>query len=80
MNNLRRKRILDLIHHLDALKNILYDIRYEEESYMDNIPENLQTSTRYDDAEEAFDHLDNAYDKLEDCINELQEINMRGVR
>lgn len=37
----------------------------DEESYKDNIPENLQNGYRYEAAEEACDNLESAQDSLE---------------
>lgn len=51
---------------LDAIKSELDMILYDEESYMDNIPENLQNSYRYQVAEEACINIENAIDALDD--------------
>lgn len=73
MNNQRRKEIDKLISSIDALKNMAEGLLSEEEDYRDNIPENLQGSQRYDDADEACDHLDDAIACIEDAINALEE-------
>ena len=52
-----------------AIKKIvgqLEQIRDSEESYRDNIPENLAGSSVYDAADEAVSLLDEAIEKLED--------------
>ena len=60
---------------LDEMKEFLDDIKSDlellygdEESYMDNIPENLQESIRYEKAEAACDNLENAVDYLDYAI------------
>ena len=53
-------------YELEALKE-------EEEDYRDNIPENLQGSERYEQAEEACDNLDSAFDGLEEVISYIEE-------
>ena len=49
-------------HALDILENVLYN---EEDAY-DNIPENLQSSWRAEESEEAIDVLTEAIDLLTD--------------
>lgn len=83
MNNGRRKELRNLAHKLKSntnqndlefiasIKNELESILYEEESYMDNIPENLQGSYRYQMAEDACDNIESAIDALNE--NELNE-------
>lgn len=84
MNKLRRKEIDAVIDKLEnvktmenteeiisVLEDIVGDIQniYDDEyDYMENIPENLQGSERYEKAEEACDNLESAIDTLE-CID-----------
>ena len=51
---------------LEVIKNELDMILYDEESYMDNIPENFQNSYRYQAAEDACNNIENAIDSLDD--------------
>ena len=51
---------------LDMVKNDLDLILYDEESYIDNIPENLQNGYRYQMAEEACDNIECAIDAIND--------------
>lgn len=83
MNNDRRKELRTLANKLKSntsqndvefivsIKNELESILYEEESYMDNIPENLQGGYRYQMAEDACDNIESAIDALNE--NELNE-------
>lgn len=80
MNNVRRKAIRDVIKRLEGILNcgdvqkyfeqsadLVDDIEYifsQEEDYMNNIPENLQTSSIYDKAEENCDTLEEAVDTI----------------
>ena len=68
---------------LDETKEILEDIKCDleclyndEESYMDNIPENLQESIRYEKAEAACDNLEAAVDSVDDaiCSDDFEEM------
>lgn len=74
MNKERRKRIKILIQNLHENLAELDDIMYDEEEYLNNIPDNLQGSERYEKAEEYCDILNESYDNLLQVITSLQEI------
>ena len=42
--------------------------------YMENIPENLQESIRYYDAEDAIDNMNEAVNSISESIDSLQKI------
>ncbi len=71
MNNVRRKRIINLSDKLSELKEELEIIAEEEQEYIDNIPENLQNSERYERADEALSNLNDASDTLDEVIESL---------
>jgi hypothetical protein len=58
--NDRRKETRRLIQRLEQ-------IRDAEELYQDNIPENLQSSKRYEDAEQSIALIEDAISALEDA-------------
>ena len=65
---LERAKLLvddDWIDDLQDLIDNLTDVLCEEEEYRDNIPENLQGSSRYEKADCACDSLDCAISGLE---------------
>ena len=73
MNKLRRKELGQVINGLNTIQdrddlysliNTLDNIKYDEESYYDNIPENLQYSQRAEDSETAIENLEEALDLL----------------
>lgn len=73
MNRERRKEISNVILEIEKVKKMCEEISFQIESimddesdYMDNIPENLQSSDRYYDAEEAVDNLESAMSDLRD--------------
>ncbi len=81
MNNKRRKNIAEIISKLNSLseevENILSDIEIvkdEEEECLENIPENLQESERYNQVEEAADNLNTAFDVCQDVVGNIEEI------
>ena len=58
---LRRSAVERIVHDLLLVKSA-------EESYRDNIPQNLQASQRFDDADHAASCLDDAIDSLLDAF------------
>lgn len=72
MNDPRRKTIQKIIDNLHDLRNTLDDVYDEEETYRDNMPENLQGSERYKKANEACDNLSDAVDGLDEVISSLE--------
>ena len=80
MNKLRRVQLgnlsakLSLIESiadkevLDECISILEDIKWDEEDYFDNMPENLQGSMRGVESEDAIDNMDQALDVLNEAI------------
>ena len=79
MNKMRRRDLYNLIkelrcvndkHDLYSCISTLENIKLDEEIYYDNIPENLQYSTRAYDSEEAINNMDDALDLLNEAHNE----------
>ena len=79
MNKLRRKELGQVINGLNTIQdrddlysliNTLDNIKYDEESYYDNIPENLQYSQRAEDSETAIENLEEALDLLNEVYDE----------
>ena len=68
MNNSRKKELDKLCEQIEDIKYKLDIIREDEQTYLDNIPENLQSSERYETAEEAVDALENAVDEFDEII------------
>ena len=81
MNNHRRKEIMKLEHHLELLSmtfsqndlrtgiDKLEYIKSEEEDAFYNMPENLQSSSRGMESEEAIDNLEEALGYLEEILD-----------
>lgn len=86
MNKQRRKELSDALTLLNEAQDkieeaeSIVDSCYDEEcEYRDNIPENLQESDKYYNADAACENLDNANDLLStirdylsDCINSIE--------
>lgn len=80
MNKARRKALLDLKERIESLQSDVYDVlnaletfKDEEQEYLDNMPDNLQGSEKYEKAEEAVSNLEEAYSTLEDITSSLGE-------
>ena len=74
MNNSRRKELQILLEKVEDNKSDLETIKSEEEEYFENIPENLQSSERYDLSERSIVSMEDALSSLEDATNSIDEI------
>ncbi len=81
MNAPRRKELQNIIEAIEEIKSqledqqeILESLKDEEMEYFENIPENLQSSERYERAETSSNALENAYDTLYDLISSLEDV------
>ena len=74
MNKQRRKQISNNVKLLEDIKNNLESILSDEECYLDNMPENLQSSLRGEESEEAIDMLAETIELLDNCIENLNNI------
>lgn len=73
MNKQRRKELAEVIRQIEVARALLDDITGAEVYYKDNIPENLQTSERYQQAENACTNMEEAGEALEDVVCKLEE-------
>lgn len=69
MNKPRRKTLNEIYGKIAELRDWLEEVKYDEEEYRDNMPENLHNSERYGIAEDACDNLDSALDSLDDALD-----------
>lgn len=74
MNKERRKQIAVIVNRISGIVSDLEMVKDEEDDYRDNMPENLQGSTRYDDSEEASNAMQDAINSLEEAVSSLEEI------
>lgn len=72
MNNARRKQLDKIISKIEVTKNDLESVLADEEEYRDNMPENLQSSERYERAESAVSELESAIDCIDDVISSIE--------
>ena len=74
MNKQRRNKLSKAIMHLDSALQIISDVRDDEQEALDNMPENLQTSDRYLEMEEAVDTMDETIVEIGNISERLGEI------
>ena len=81
MNKDRRKEIskaVELMNNasgmLEEAKDILDCALSDEQDYLDNMPENLQGSEKYEVAESAVENLEEAVDAFDEIIDGIGNI------
>ena len=72
MNNARRKILREIIDNLETQNASLQGCADEEQDYLDNIPENMQESAKYANAEENAEDLESAVESLNEAIESIQ--------
>lgn len=73
MNNKRRERLQAAVSHLEIANEIVEEVKNEEQDCLDNMPENLQSSERYEIMENAIDYLDDAISYLGDAEDLIKQ-------
>ena len=73
MNKRRRQEIQEVINEMSLLEDKLNGIMEDEQDYLYNIPENLTSSIKYEEAEETVNVLNEAIDLISEIILCLEE-------
>lgn len=73
MNNKRRESLKAAIILLERASVIVDRALDEEQDCLDNMPENLQMSERYEKMEVAIDHLEDASSDIDNAKNRIEE-------
>ena len=73
MNNERRQKIKKVIESLQKHQQNIESIMEEENDFLDNAPENLAESERYEKSQNAIDYLTDAIDNIDEAIGSLEE-------
>jgi len=74
MNEDRRNAIKKAKLLLEESYNILNNVLDSEGEAMNNVPENLQFSNKYENMEQNVDALDDAISLIDDAINSISVI------
>ena len=73
MNNGKRELLRKSLTMVGGAIELVSGVLYDERDALDNIPENLSGSERYQMMETAIDNLENAIDYLRDASEEIGE-------
>ena len=73
MNKNRRAKISEAVSILETALKIVEVVRDEEQDCFNNMPENLESSYRYEKMENAVDRLDDAVSSIEEARDALEE-------
>jgi len=68
----RRNRLRDSLKMLANVAAIVESVCDKEEDCMDNYPENLQNTERFENMEAAVDNLNDALEKLDDAKGHIE--------
>lgn len=69
MNTKRRRLISKAVEELIGIKQSLEDVRDEEQSFFDNMPESIQNGNRGQDAEACVSDLEETLDFIDQAID-----------
>ena len=72
MDTKRRNRLRDALKMLANVATIVESVCDKEEDCMDNYPENLQSTERFENMEAAVDNLNDALEKLDDAKGHIE--------
>lgn len=74
MNRSRRKKLMEAIELIGRVKEILEDVKEEEQNAFDNMPESFQFGERGEQMEEYISDIEEALDDLESSEILISEI------
>lgn len=72
MDAKRRERLRGALKLLDSAANIVDSVCDKEQDCVDNYPENLQGTERFEQMEAAVDNLNDAAEKIEEVKESIQ--------
>lgn len=72
MNKIRRKALQEIYDKLSDLREELETIKDEEDESLENMPENLQGSERYEQSETASGNIDEAMEYLSSACDSIE--------
>ena len=74
MNKQRRKRLDEAFDLIESAKEILEEVKDEEQEAFDNLPEQFQSSERGEEMEGYIEMLDEAFGYLDDANSAIEQI------
>lgn len=74
MNKARRKKLGEAFDLVNSAKEILEDVREEEQEAYENLPESLQNSGKGEDMQNYMDMMEEAANYLDDANSVIEQI------
>lgn len=74
MNDKRRGRLKDALKMLSSAASIVDEVCNGEQDCLDNYPENLQNTERFEQMETAVDSLNDALERIDDAKEHIQSV------
>lgn len=74
MNKQRRKKLEEALNLIDQAKDILEEVKDEEQDAFDNLPENFQNGERGEEMQNYIEMLDEAYGYLDDANSVIEQV------
>lgn len=74
MNKKRRDRLRQAYQHLSAADSIVGEVLEDEQNSLDNLPENLQSSSMAESMEEAIEAMEEVSDSIGEAIDRISEL------
>ena len=72
MNNTRREKLRGAVRKLSDVQAIVQSVCDQEEDCVDNYPENLQSTEKFERMEDAVENLNEALEKIDDAKDRIQ--------
>lgn len=73
MNNERRKKLTNALSFLASASDLLSRAVDEEQDCLDNLPENLQGTERYEKMEDAVSLLESAIENIDEASDKIRD-------
>lgn len=74
MNKQGRKRLAEAAELLERAKDIITEVKEEEEEKLENMPENFRYGEKGEEMEQYVEYLNEAEERVDDAISDLNEI------
>lgn len=74
MNKARRKKLGEAFDLVNSAKEVLEDVREEEQEAYENLPESLQNSGKGEDMQNYIEMLEEAENYLDDANSVIEQI------
>lgn len=72
MDDRRRGQLRDVLSMLSNAASVVEMVCDKEQDCVDNYPENLQSTERFEKMEDALDNLNDALEKIDDAKSYIQ--------